>query len=184
LASASCRHVTEVDERAMQLFPRRLKHRIMSCACIVALALSLSACDRKTESLTTAAGEWREFGGSWNAVGTRQTIPLGDQRSGSIIDLRGSMLLAGAGRPGVGFRAEVIALVDSETGLTGRGVWTDEHGDQVFSDIKGEGTKDNNHITGTFLGGTGRYEGATGSYEFSWQYVLEAEDAAIQGRAV
>ena len=94
------------------------------------------------------------------------------------------MLLAGPERPGVGFRSEVIALVDSDTGLVGRSVWTDEHGDQVFSELKGEGTAERNHITGTILGGTGRYAGATGSYEFSWQFVIEAEDGSIQGRAV
>lgn len=94
------------------------------------------------------------------------------------------MLLAGAVRPGVGFRSEVIALVDSETGLVGRGVWTDERGDQVFSELKGEGTAERNRITGTILGGTGRYGGATGSYEFSWQFVIELEDGSIQGRTV
>ena len=40
-----------------------------------------------------------------------------------------------------------------------------------------------NRIMGTFLGGTGRYAGVTGGYEFSWQYVVEAEDGTIQGRA-
>ncbi len=114
----------------------------------------------------------------------RQTISLGADRRGSIIDLRGSMLLAGPGRPGTGFRSEVIALSDSATGLVGRSVWTDEHGDQVFSELKGEGTAAKNHITGTLLDGTGRYAGATGSYEFSWRYVIEAEDGSIQGRAV
>ena len=131
-----------------------------------------------------ASGEWREFEGSWNAAGTRRTIPLGTDRKGSIIDLRGTMLLAGAGRPGVGFRSEVIALVDSQTGLVGRGVWTDERGDEIFSDLKGEGTKEKNHITGTILGGTGRYTGAVGTYEFSWQFVIESDDGSIQGRAV
>ena len=93
------------------------------------------------------------------------------------------MLLAGTGRPGVGFRADVIALVDTGSGLIGRGVWTDEKGDQVFSELKGEGTAANNHMTGTILGGTGRYAGVTGSYEFSWQFVLESEGGAIQGNA-
>lgn len=93
------------------------------------------------------------------------------------------MLLAGPGRPGVGFRADVIALVDSETGLIGRGVWTDEKGDQVFSELKGEGTAATNHMTGTILGGTGRYAGVTGSYEFSWQFVLETDGGSIQGNA-
>ena len=101
----------------------------------------MAACGR-TESPkpVLVAGEWREFEGSWNAAGNRRTIPLGAERKGSIVDLSGTMLLAGPGRPGVGFRSEVIALVDSETGLVGRGVWTDEHGDQVFSELKGEGT--------------------------------------------
>jgi len=84
----------------------------------------------------------------------------------------------------VGFRAEVIALVDSESGLVGRGVWTDERGDQVFSELTGEGTAARNRIAGSIVGGTGRYAGATGSYEFSWQFVMESEDGSVQGRAV
>ena len=153
---------------------------------MVALALAAAACGPAAEppSPAMASGEWREFEGSWNAAGSRRTIPLGADRRGSIIDLSGTMLLAGPGRPGVGFRSEVIALVDSETGLMGRSVWTDERGDQVFSEFKGEGTAARNRIAGTILGGTGRYAGATGTYEFSWQFVIEAEDGSIQGSAV
>jgi len=153
---------------------------------IIALIFTMAACSQVTESPKPHAvtGEWREFGGSWNAVGSRKIISLGPDRFGSIISLKGSLLLAGPGRPGIGFRSEVIALNDSTTGLQGRSVWTDERGDQVFSELKGEGTVAENHITGTFLGGTGRYAGVTGSYEFSWQFVIEAEDGSIQGRAV
>lgn len=153
---------------------------------LVALALAAAACGPVAEppKPAPASGEWREFEGSWNAAGSRRTISLGADRRGSIVDLRGTMLLAGPGRPGVGFRAEVIALVDSATGLVGRSVWTDERGDQVFSDLTGEGTAARNHITGTILGGTGRYAGVTGSYEFSWRFVIEAEDGSIQGSAV
>jgi hypothetical protein len=153
---------------------------------MVALALAAAACGPVAEPPKPPAvtGEWREFEGSWNAAGSRRTIPLGADRRGSIIDLRGTMLLAGAGRPGVGFRAEVIALVDSATGLLGRSVWTDERGDQVFSELKGEGTAAQNRITGAILGGTGRYAGVIGSYEFSWRFVIETEDGSIQGSAV
>ena len=94
------------------------------------------------------------------------------------------MLLAGPGRPGVGFHSEVIGLVDSAPGFQGRSVGTDEHGDHVYSELQGEGTAAKNHVTGRVLSGTGRYAGATGSYEFSWQWVMEGEDAAVQGRAV
>ena len=157
----------------------------MFAGAMVALALAV-ACGPVTEppKPVAATGEWREFEGSWNAAGSRRSISLGEDRRGSIIDLRGTLLLAGAGRPGVGFRSEVIALVDSQTGLVGRSVWTDERGDKVYSELKGEGTRDKNRISGTILGGTGRYARATGSYEFSWQSVIELEDGSMQGRAV
>ncbi len=68
---------------------------------LVALALAAAACGPAAEPPTppAAAGEWREFAGSWNAAGSRRTIPLGADRRGSIVDLRGTMLLAGRGAP-------------------------------------------------------------------------------------
>ena len=153
---------------------------------LVAWAMAATACGPAPElhQPNDTSHEWLEFQGSWNATGTRRTISLGADRRGSILDLSGTLLLAGSKRPGVGFRSEVIALVDSATGLQGRSVWTDERGDQVFSELQGEGTAERNHITGKLLGGTGRYAGATGSYEFSWQWVMETEDGTIQGRAI
>lgn len=155
----------------------------------IAIVLSLVSCsklpDQNPEVAQSAiTSESMNFAGSWNANGTRRSIALGNIRRSSIIELKGTMLLTGEAKPGVGFRAELIALADSETGLVGRSVWTDERGDQLFSEVKGEGDAANNHIEGTFLGGTGRYAGVTGSYEYSWQFVIEAEDGKIQGRAV
>lgn len=147
------------------------------------LATGFAACSPPPSAPATPAGDWHAFEGSWNAAGSRRTLVLGDSRRSSIIDLRGSLLLAGPGRPGTGFRAEVIGLTDRDLGFVGRSVWTDERGERVFSELKGEGTTERNRITGTFVGGTGRYAGATGTYEFSWQYVIEAEDGSIQGRA-
>lgn len=153
---------------------------------LVILAIAAASCGRAAQSPlpVTAANEWLEFDGSWNGVGHRRNIAIGRNRVGSLVDLKGTMLLTGAGRPGVGFHAEVIGLVDSETGFQGRSVWTDENGDRVFSALEGEGTRVNNRIKGTILSGTGRFEGVTGTYEFSWQSVMEAEEGAMQGRAV
>src|SRR5678816_4315106 len=151
----------------MVFFTRAPRHDRKSCCgvagchALLILAFALTACRPATESANPPGtpGEWLEFEGSWNAAGSRTTISLGANRRGSILDLSGTMLLAGSKRPGVGFRSEVIALVDSETGLVGRSVWTDERGDQVFSELQGEGTAERNRITGKFLGGTGRYAG-------------------------
>ena len=127
---------------------------------------------------------WNTFEGSWTASGTRHTLHLGGTHQASIVKVSGSMLLGGESRIGVGFRAEVIGLSDDVQGLVGHAVWTDERGNQAFSTLKGQRVGKGNRITGTFTGGTGRYEGATGEYEFQWQYVIEAEEGTIQGRAI
>jgi len=109
---------------------------------------------------------------------------LEGERRASIANFDGSLMLAGASRPNVGFRAEAIVFNDSSTGIIGRAVWTDEHGDQAFSELQGSGTRTDNKIVGTFVGGTGRYAGATGTYEFSWRFVLESDDGNMQGESV
>lgn len=149
-----------------------------------ALMAGLAACGEKPntpESLP--AGTWREFEGSWTASGTRHTLHFGGERQASIFSVSGSMLLTGDARLGVGFRAEAVAFFDDQHGLVGRAVWTDERGEQVFSELKGEKVVTGNRITGTITGGTGRYEGANGEYGFHWLYVIEAEEGTIQGRA-
>lgn len=151
----------------------------------LAFALTLAACgegSRPPELLPADA--WHAFEGSWNASGTRHTLRLGGQHQASVIDVSGSMLLSGDSRLGIGFRAEVIGFSDDQHGLVGRAVWTDERGDRVFSELKGEKVVTGNRITGTITGGTGRYDGVTGDYGFQWQYVIEAEEGTIQGRAI
>jgi hypothetical protein len=93
-------------------------------------------------------------------------------------------MLTGPSRPGVGFRANAIVLNDTVTGMVGRAVWTDARGDQVFSEIQSKAGDPGAEIFGTFTGGTGRYAGATGSYEFSWRFLLDAEDGAVQGQSM
>jgi hypothetical protein len=138
----------------------------------------------QTSTSLPTGGESYGFEGTWTAAGNRSTIRLGSDRQASIAELDGSLLLAGPSRPAIGFRAEAIVLNDSATGMVGRAVWTDEHGDHAYSELRGEGTATKNKIFGTFLGGTGRYSGASGTYEFSWRFVLESEDGSIQGQSI
>lgn len=154
----------------------------------IALAglLVMTACSRAphvSESLS-GAGEWHEFQGTWTAAGSRIGISLGDSRRASTAKLEGSLVLAGPSRPAVGFRAEALVLNDTATGTIGRAVWTDDRGEQVFSELKGQGTSTGSHFEGTFIGGTGRYSGASGSYEFSWRFVLDTEDGSVQGQSM
>jgi hypothetical protein len=111
-------------------------------------------------------------------------IPLGGDRKSSVATLRGTLLLTGPGRPALGVRAEALVFNDTATGMIGRAVWTDERGDQAWSELRGEGTATGNRIVGAFLGGTGRYAGISGEYSFAWRFVLEAEDGTVQGQSL
>jgi len=133
---------------------------------------------------TPPAGEWLTFEGTWTAAGTRRTLHLGPNDRAAIFDLTGSVLLTGAQRPAVGFIAHAIGFSDSRTGMQGRCVWTDERGDMVYSELKGQAVGSGNRIVGTFVGGTGRYASVTGDYSFQWQYVIDTEDGAVTGRVV
>lgn len=153
---------------------------------VLAGLLVVTACSHvaQTSKPTPNGGEWHEFQGTWTATGNRNTMHLQGDRRAAIANFNGSLLLAGSSRPAVGFRADAIVFSDSVSGMVGRAVWTDEHGDQAFSELRGEGTATNNKIVGTFLGGTGRYSGATGTYEFSWRFVIENEDGNVQGQSM
>ena len=155
-------------------------------AIAIAGLLVLTACSRGPQSsqLVSGAGEWHEFQGTWTASGSRQTMRLGTDRRVSVADLTGTLMLAGPSRPSVGFRGEALLFNDSATGMVGRAVWTDDRGDEVFSELRGEGTASGNRVLGIFVGGTGRFAGATGTYEFSWRYVLENEDGNVAGESV
>ena len=154
-------------------------------AIVLAGLLVMTACgrSRQTSESPSTDSEWHEFQGTWTAAGSRISIPLGDGRRASTSKFEGSLLLAGPSRPAVGFRAEALVLNDTTTGLIGRAVWTDDRGDQVFSELTGNGTSTGNKLVGKFVGGTGRYSGAFGSYEFSWRFVLETEDGQVQGQS-
>jgi hypothetical protein len=161
-----------------------MSNQVRSSAVLVGL-LALMACSPGPETSDhPGVTGWREFEGSWNASGNRHILSLGGERRAALLDLTGTLFLTGPSRPGVGFRGDAIAINDTATGLVGRAVWTDERGDEVFSELSGQGAAAGNKVTGTFIGGTGRYASATGTYEFTWQYVLEAEDGTVQGRAV
>lgn len=144
------------------------------------------ACTRPTVPSpgVPSTSEWRTFEGTWSASGTRQTLNLDLNHRASIFDLTGSVLLTGDRGLGVGFRAQAIGFTDSLTGMQGRSVWTDERGDKVYSELKGEFMATGNRIVGTFQGGTGRYAEVTGEYSFQWRFIVESEDGAVNGRAV
>ena len=154
----------------------------MRLIALAAVALITACSHAEAPAANAAPGQWRTFAGNWIATGTRSTIPLGADRRAAIADLEGTMLLSGADRPARGFRGEALVFNDTGDTAEGRAVWTDSDGSQIFSEFHGTGVAGGKKIEGSFIGGTGRFAGASGSYTFTWQFVIDTEDGKIQGQ--
>ena len=159
-----------------------MRHRPALAAGSLALAL--------VGALPAAAGEaapsaeWRAFEGSWSVSGRRSTVPVESGAAAAVVEVSGAVVLTSGEGLSRGFLGEAVGFDDGQGTSLGRAVWTDEHGDRLFSRLKGEPLETGRRILGTITGGTGRYAGLEGEYSFTWKYVLSAEDGAIQGRAV
>jgi hypothetical protein len=149
----------------------------------IALALTILAVAGEGQAPPPAEG-WQAFEGSWAISGHRYTVPAGGGAVAAVVEASGAVALAKTDGLSHGFRGEAITFDDGQGTNLGRAVWTDEHGDQLFSHLKGEPLEAGKRIVGTITWGTGRYAGLEGEYSFTWQYVLPGEDGAIQGRGV
>ena len=125
----------------------------------------------------------RTFSGSWSATGQQETIPTEGVRAASIVRLSGSLVLTGGSGLSRGFRGEAIGFDDGAAVRLVRSVWTDDRGDRIFSEIRGEPLEKGRRWIGTITGGSGPYARMSGEYELTWQYVIRTEDGAFQGRA-
>ena len=161
---------------------RRLIAGVLTLCVIAAVAVVQSTSPSRDSQQPEPA--WRAFEGSWSASGRIQTLPTERPQTAAIAQLSGALSLVAGDGLSRGFRAEAVGYDDGGGVLTGRAVWTDERGNQIFSTLRGETLATKRHVTGAITGGTGRYAGITGDYEFEWQYIIAGDDRTIQGRTV
>lgn len=160
-----------------------MKIALPACLVVVAFAISGVAVLAARQQ-APPADEWRTIEGSWNASGQRRTLPTDGGRTASTSQLSGAVVLTVGSGVSRGFRGEAIVF-DDGAGLTvGRAAWTDERGDRIFSRLNADAMRQGRRVVATITGGTGRYAGIEGEYAFDWQYVVQAEDDTVQGRAV
>jgi hypothetical protein len=131
-----------------------------------------------------AGAEWRTFTGTWSATGQRQTLPTEDGGAAAIERLSGAVVITVGEGIGRGFRGDMIGFDDGRAASTGRWVWTNERGERIFGELKGEPVQTGRRFAGTITGGTGRFAGITGSLEFTWQSVVTTDEGTVQVRAV
>ena len=125
-----------------------------------------------------------EFQGNWTAIGTVQTLDLGESRSASILRLQGTIVTQSSHGLTRALQSDCVGLNLKEERTTGAGrcVWTDSDGDRVFSEINGALSGTDAKVRGRFIGGTGKYAGLEGGYELEWRYLQAVEaEGTING---
>ena len=161
-----------------------MKLVIAALAAALLAAGAISASGPAAAPQTLGGSGSRSFEGTLSATGQRQSIPTESGRPAVTLQLSGPVAITAGEGLRRAFRSEVVGF-DDGAGLTVlRGVWTDDHGDRIFSTLRGETVASGRRIAATITGGTGRYAGITGEYSFEWQYVVEAEAGIISGRAI
>jgi len=155
-----------------------LARRAASILLLASAAIGATAASRQPDN------SWHAFDGSWNAVGERQLLAVAEGRSAATMRLSGALVLSGVSGLRRGFRAQAIGFDDGSGAGVGRALWTDDRGDQIFSEIAGQQSRSGSRIEGTITGGTGRYAGLTGSYSFEWRYVLPSDETTLQMQSV
>ena len=157
---------------------------IVRLAALVLVAAGALALATRTQAPPPVVDGWRTFEATWSATGQRQTMPPESGRDAAIVQLSGSIVLTVGEGLSRGFLGEMIGFDDGRALSVGRWLWTDERGDRIFGEMKGGPVQTGRRFAGTITGGTGHYVGLTGSYEFTWDSVVAAEDGTIQGRTV
>jgi len=127
---------------------------------------------------------WQSFEATLSASGRRETLAVEDGRTAVALRLSGTLVVTRSDGLGKGFRAEFLGFDDGSRTGTARAVWTDDAGDKIFSRMVGAEMQTGRQSAATITGGTGRYAHLTGTYTFTWQYVMPGDQGVVQARVV
>ena len=125
------------------------------------------------------------FDGRWEVVGKAQKIELGSERTVTVVKFQGAIVLTGQARGlSRGFRSECVGLQDQKTGGLGRCVWKDRFDHEIWSEIASDSLGNARKSRGKLVGGTGKFEGISGQFEFDWVYMMPAsKEGTVRGYA-
>jgi len=115
-----------------------------------------------------SAGPSGTFSGTWIASGQLQPFDFTEGREVATFKLAGHVNLEGVVGEVEDYWAECVGLSDSVAGSSARCVWRSLKGDKAYSVLKGEPLEEGQRVSGEFVGGTGRLQGITGTFTFTW----------------
>ena len=112
------------------------------------------------------------FSGKWTASGLYKPFDFVKGREVGTFKLAGNMSLKEDLSGIADFWAECVGLSDSVVGGSVRCVWRSLNGEKAYSVLRGQPLEKGVKVIGEFVGGSGRLEGLTGTFDFTWKYTF------------
>ncbi len=145
---------------------------------LLCLALSSS-------SIVAASSYWTERKGTfvayWAVSGKVHIIDFANSDVAAAGSHTGTVTINTSEGPVRAFETDCVAFTDNEKSH-GRCVWTGPLGDLIYVELRGTGLAGFGRTRGTFVGGTGKYDGIEGGFSFEWNYsVSRGQDATFDG---
>jgi len=123
------------------------------------------------------AAESGEFKGSMIANGTRTPFPFVEGRQVFTFKLGGHVSLQTAIGKKKDYWSECVGLADTTSGLVGRCVWKDLDGPEIYLTIQSDRLQQGSQVSGSIVGGSGKFAGISGDLSFNWSSVITQTDA-------
>jgi hypothetical protein len=127
--------------------------------------------------VSSQAAESGEFKGTMIANGTRTPFPFLDGRQVFTFKIAGHVNLQTTLNKKKDYWSECVGLADTATGITGRCVWKDLDGPEIYLTIQSDKLQQGSHVVGTIVGGSGKLAGISGELVFNWSSVITQTDA-------
>ena len=110
-------------------------------------------------------------------VGEAQELEFADDRRIFIVRYTGNVKFDSSGGLPRSMYSECLGFGDSETGGLTRCKWVDTDGEHIYSELTEEIFGASRSIRGRIVGGTGKYQGLQGEFEFfAWVYAATIEE--------
>ncbi len=156
----------------------RLKSAGSATGWLLGLALAASGTFATASHWTERQGTFSAY---WAVSGTVHLIDFKDSGVTAAGSHTGTVTIQTSEGPVRAFETDCVAFADDESSH-GRCVWTGPLGDLVYVELKGTGLAGFGRTRGTFVGGTGKYDGIEGGFSFEWNYnVSRGQDATFDG---
>jgi hypothetical protein len=175
-----------VEETVMPVRPQRSSRSAAPILIAILLLLSAAASAPGGAAGRAPLKQSGSFQAQWSIAGTQQGLDFGPARSLSIYEHSGTVTVVRSDGLVGNALSKCIGLGDTAKGDVSRCIWIDAAGEKIFSELtaRTDAESTTGRGSGTFVGGTGRFEGITGSYEIDRVNVPSLDPEKIEGRSL